>query len=308
MRTVPRHLFLPGRPLADAYADSIVFTHRDVDGTVLSCTTLPSGVAEMLEQLDVQPGHRVLEIGAGTGINAALLACLAGPDGHVTTIDILPEAAEEARHGLAEAGYPNVTVICGDGALGHPAGSPYDRIVVTAGSWDAPPAWREQAAADAVMVVPLRIAGFTYVIAFERDQRSGGQVWRSRDSRPFGFIKMRGQGQHAEHDLPIVAGGQSELRLEGDLYADQAALVHATSQPALQQWTSVAISDLRLTDLELWLAQPGGVCRLINRRPGHGLAPAVGEGGSLAVLAGTGDTFAYFTFGPADGSAYRHAC
>jgi protein-L-isoaspartate(D-aspartate) O-methyltransferase len=116
------HLFLPGRPMADAYADSIVFTHRDVDGTVLSCTTLSSGVAEMLEQLDVQPGHRVLEIGAGTGINAALLACLAGPDGHVTTIDILPEAAEEARQGLAAAGYADVMVICGDGASGHPAG------------------------------------------------------------------------------------------------------------------------------------------------------------------------------------------
>jgi hypothetical protein len=77
------------------------------------------------------------------------------------------------------------------------------------------------------------------------------------------------------------------------------------SQPALQQWTSVATSDSRLTDLELWLAQPGGVCRLINRRPGHGLAPAVGEGGSLAVLAGTGDTFAYFNFGPADGGGQR---
>jgi protein-L-isoaspartate(D-aspartate) O-methyltransferase len=103
-------------PLADAYEDGIVFTHRDMDGTVLSCTTLPSGVAEMLEQLDVQPGHRVLEIGAGTGINAALLACLAGPDdGHVTTIDILPKAAAEARHGLAAAGHPDVTVICEDG-------------------------------------------------------------------------------------------------------------------------------------------------------------------------------------------------
>ena len=134
----------------------------------------------------------------------------------------------------------------------------------------------------------------------EDDRIRGGPPLPYRVS-DLGRCKTRGEGQHAEHDLPIVAGGQSELRLEDDLYAEQAALVHATSQPALQQWTGVATSDLRLTDLELWLAQLGGVCRLINRRPGHGLAPAVGAGGSLAVLAGTGDTFAYFTFGPEDG-------
>ena len=102
-RTVSRHEFLPEHPLEDAYSDDIVTTHRDADGTVLSCTTMPSCVAGMLEQLDVRPGHRILEIGAGTGINAALLADLAGPAGQVTTIDILPEAADRARRHLAAA-------------------------------------------------------------------------------------------------------------------------------------------------------------------------------------------------------------
>jgi protein-L-isoaspartate(D-aspartate) O-methyltransferase len=69
----------------------------------------------MLDQLDVRPGHRVLEIGAGTGYNVALLAYLTGPGGAVTTIDI-GEVAAGARRELTTAGYPDVSVICGDGA------------------------------------------------------------------------------------------------------------------------------------------------------------------------------------------------
>ncbi|MCD0449108.1 methyltransferase, FxLD system [Actinocorallia sp. API 0066] len=306
MRALPRERFLPGVPLERAYADDIITTHRDTDGTVLSCTTLPSCVATMLERLDVRPGHRVLEIGAGTGINAALLAHLAGPDGHVTTIDVLPDAADRARRHLVGAGYANVEVICGDGADGHLPGAPYDRIIVTAGAWDIPPAWTQQAAPDARMVIPLRIAGFTHEVTLHRGQQPGGPLWTSSHSRLSGFIKMRGDGHHGERDVPIVAGGQSELRVEADLTLDQAALVRATSGPPARRWTGVRTADLRLPGLEFWLARPGGLCRLINRRPGHGLAPATGQGGSLAVLHPTGDTFAYLTLGPAqDGDTKR---
>jgi protein-L-isoaspartate O-methyltransferase len=87
----------------------------------------------MLEQLDVLPGHRVLEIGAGTGINAALLAHLAGPDGQVTTIDVLPEAADRARRHLAAAGYATVQVVTGDGARST------SRAPLTTGSSPRPP-------------------------------------------------------------------------------------------------------------------------------------------------------------------------
>ena len=81
-------------------------------------------VAAMLEQLRLPEGGSVLEIGAGTGYNAALLAALAGPSGRVVTMDIDPKVADEARHHLAAAGARNVEVICGDGAQGCPAALP----------------------------------------------------------------------------------------------------------------------------------------------------------------------------------------
>src|SRR3982750_212491 len=85
IRTVPRHLFVPDAPLTEAYDDQAVIIKRAPDGKALSCASEPVVVAMMLDQLDVRPGHRVLEIGAGTGYNAALLAHLAGAEGQVTT-------------------------------------------------------------------------------------------------------------------------------------------------------------------------------------------------------------------------------
>jgi protein-L-isoaspartate(D-aspartate) O-methyltransferase len=139
MRAVPRHRFVPDAPLTDAYADRAVITKRDADGTSLSCASVPSLVARMLDWLDVQPGHRVMGIGAGTGYNAALPAHLAGPGGHVTTVDIDEEVTARARRALDATGYERVEGVTGDGSLGHPQNSPYDRIIFTVEAWDLPP-------------------------------------------------------------------------------------------------------------------------------------------------------------------------
>jgi protein-L-isoaspartate(D-aspartate) O-methyltransferase len=109
----------------------------------------------MLGQLDPQPGDRVLEIGAGTGYNAALLAELVSDTGSVTTVDIHPDVTDHARHALAETGYDRVRVVTGDGALGEPDHAPYDKIIVTVGPWDLPPAWFDQLAPGGTLVVPL---------------------------------------------------------------------------------------------------------------------------------------------------------
>src|SRR5690606_3633947 len=87
VRAVARHVFVPGVALEAAYANDAVVTKRDGRGVALSSVSAPRLVAMMLEQLRVQPGHRVLEIGSG-GYNAALLAELVGPAGSVTTVDI----------------------------------------------------------------------------------------------------------------------------------------------------------------------------------------------------------------------------
>ncbi|GGL49964.1 hypothetical protein GCM10014719_58980 [Planomonospora parontospora subsp. antibiotica] len=118
MRTIPRHRFLPGVGLEDAYANQVVISRRDACGAALSSASQPSTVAMMLEQLAPVPGQRILEICAGTGYNAALLAELAGPAGQVTTIDIDPQRAAEARERLTAIGYDTVAVLTGDGALG----------------------------------------------------------------------------------------------------------------------------------------------------------------------------------------------
>jgi protein-L-isoaspartate(D-aspartate) O-methyltransferase len=95
LRSVPRHRFVPDVPLETAYApDDAVVTKRDPAGVALSSASAPGVVAAMLEQLDVHPGDRILEIGAGTGYNAALLAELAGPAGHVVTVDIDQDAVD----------------------------------------------------------------------------------------------------------------------------------------------------------------------------------------------------------------------
>jgi protein-L-isoaspartate(D-aspartate) O-methyltransferase len=170
MRATPRHLFLPGTPVEAAYADQAVVTKRDPAGASLSSASQPAIVAMMLEQLDVQPGHRILEIGAGTGYNAALLACLAGPSGQVTTIDLDADVVAGAHNGLAAAGHTTVSVVCADGTLGDPAHAPYDRLIITAGALDLAPAWLEQLADHGRIVVPLRMRGLTRSIAFDREK------------------------------------------------------------------------------------------------------------------------------------------
>lgn len=110
-------------------------------------------MARMLETLDLADDHRVLEIGTGTGYNAALLCHRLGPD-RVTTIEIDPGVAARARHALTEAGH-NPTIIVGDGTAGHPTGGPYDRIIATAAVPRIPQAWIAQVRAGGIILANL---------------------------------------------------------------------------------------------------------------------------------------------------------
>lgn len=251
-RTVPRHLFLPGVDLKTAYAPQVVVTKRADDGTALSSASSPNLVATMLEQLDVQPGHRVLEIGAATGINAALLAELVGPTGEVITIEIDEDVAECARTGLTVAGYHQVKVICVDGADGYPARAPYDMIIVTVGSWDVVTAWWQQLTIGGRLVVPLSLhgSGLTRAIAFELQQPDRIV---STSAAVCGFVPMRGAAARAEHAVSLADG--VVLNLDASDLRDEAALGQALACPAHEHWTGVRIHDHEPVEhLDLWLA------------------------------------------------------
>jgi len=158
LRDVPRHLFLPELRPEAVYRDDAIVTKRDETGQPISSSSQPAIMAIMLDQLDLAPGHRVLEIGAGTGYNAALISHIVGPSGRVTSVDIDPELVRTAREHLARAGFAEVTVVGADGAVGDPEHAPYDRIIATVGVSDLAPAWLAQAAPawrDAVRVVAI---------------------------------------------------------------------------------------------------------------------------------------------------------
>jgi protein-L-isoaspartate O-methyltransferase len=116
-------------------------------------STAPVLMLTMLEALEVAPGHRVLEIGTGTGYNTALLCERLGSE-QVTSVDIAPELVALARGRLAANGY-TPTLAAVDGAGGYPPGAPYDRIIATCGVLAIPPAWLEQAAPGAMIVVDV---------------------------------------------------------------------------------------------------------------------------------------------------------
>jgi protein-L-isoaspartate(D-aspartate) O-methyltransferase len=187
-RAVPREHFLPDLALADVYRDDAVVTHRDEAGLPCSSSSQPSIMAIMIEQAALLPGQRVLEIGAGTGYNAAVMREIVGAQGRVVTLDIQPDVAREAEAHLRAAGYGDVTVAAADGGFGYPGMAPYDCIMLTASVSDVSPHWREQLREGGVLVLPLRLRTQGLSVALERR----GVVLSSRSVTGSGFMHVRG--------------------------------------------------------------------------------------------------------------------
>jgi protein-L-isoaspartate(D-aspartate) O-methyltransferase len=179
MRRVPRHSFVPADMRHLSYAD-----HPLPIGSEQTISQ-PYIVAYMTEAADVSPGEKVLEIGTGSGYQAAVLGEIAG---QVYTIEIIPELAERARTTLAALGYRNVHVKTGNGYLGWPEHAPFDAIVVTAAPDQVPQALVDQLAIGGKMVIPVG-AVVQDMMIIERTQR--GVI--ERKTIPVRFVPMTGK-------------------------------------------------------------------------------------------------------------------
>ncbi|MEV6820989.1 methyltransferase, FxLD system [Nocardiopsis dassonvillei] len=301
MEAVPREAFVPGLDLEEVYnPHRALVTKRSEDGIALSSVSAPSIIATMLDRADIQPGHRVLEVGSG-GYNAALIAELVGADGQVTSIDIDPDVVERAEGCLASAGYSDgVTVATADGEDGFADRAPFDRIVVTAGAWDVPPAWQDQLAEGGLMVVPLRIRGLTRCLTLEA--RDG--LFQARKVDMCGFVRMQGMGEHWElmpylHEEPERRVG---LRLEDGPDVDVQALRKALAEPATTRWSGVTVGDEDPThSQDLWVASAVDGWAVLTADPGAvkaGVVTPTWTLGTPAIVSPTGDSFAYRTLRP----------
>ena len=160
MGSVPREMFLPEDVKVSAYVDSpLPIGSRQT-------ISAPHMVAMMAEALELKVGHKILEVGSGCGYHAAVLAEIVAPKnvenkGHIYTVEIIPDLFAFAKRNLEVAGYSNiVTTILGDGSVGCPEFSPYDRISVTAASPRIPAALIEELKVGGIIVIPVGGANF----------------------------------------------------------------------------------------------------------------------------------------------------
>ncbi len=173
MLSVPREEFVPPELRCHAYDDNPLPIGC---GQTISA---PHMVAMMCEEARLEPGHKVLEVGTGSGYHAAVMAEIVAPRdqprerwGRVVTIERIPELAERARRTLERLGYADrVKVVVGDGSLGYEPEAPYDRIVVTAAAPDIPRPLLEQLKPGGIMVIPVgdRYLQYLYVVVKRED-------------------------------------------------------------------------------------------------------------------------------------------
>ncbi len=196
---VPRELFLPPEiSLERAYSDDAIVVKWNEAKAATSSSTQPFLMADMLEALDLAPGMKVLEVGAGVGYNAAILANILGNGECLTSIDLDPAMAEVARQNLMKLGppYERVSVVSGDGGHGYSAHAPYDRIIVTVQQWEISPDWVSQLKEGGILIAPLSISAHVWgglIPAFRKE--ADGTLTAIAASHG-GFMPMRGELAH----------------------------------------------------------------------------------------------------------------
>jgi protein-L-isoaspartate(D-aspartate) O-methyltransferase len=174
------------------YRDSSLALLEDEKGVIYSSISQPSLVLQMLNLLQLQPGHQVFELGAGSGWNAALMGYLVAPAGHVYSVEILPEIAQMATEAVAALALTNVSIIQADGADAYAKGAPYDRAIFTAGTYDLPRAFYQQLKESALLLAVIKHPGdgdSLFLLQKVEDH------FDSLTSLPCGFVPVTGKSQ-----------------------------------------------------------------------------------------------------------------
>jgi len=177
---VPRENFLPESLKGLAYSD----TPLPIPGG--QTISAPHMVAVMSEYLDVRDGQKILEIGAGSGYQAAILSKMA-PRGKIYTVEVVPELTEFAKKNLAD--YKNVHVFSGDGSIGLPEYAPYDRVIATAGCPSIPKPWMDQLKENGRIVAPV---GGMYEQRLILLEKKNGKILEADLNFPCVFVPLRG--------------------------------------------------------------------------------------------------------------------
>ena len=280
LRIVPRHLFLPGVELDRVYGGGAIPTRHDENGSPISSSSEVAIMALMLDALRLERGQRVLEIGAGTGYNAAILAEIAGERG-VVTIDLDPEIVAEARDHLRAAGYPGVRVAAADGWLGWSDAAPYARIELTAATADVSPHWVDQLEDGGLIVAPLLLRANAQAMVTLRKR---GRVLESARVFPGGFMWLRGLGAPSERTYEI-----GPWRMTSSREIDEERVASLLGQmPTLELVEPATWSDLAL----FGITEERSFALSRKGSPAYASGVIVGDGAGIAVVEWSGGVIA----------------
>lgn len=302
---IPRHLFLSHIEPEQAYQDHAIPIKVSPSGETLSSSSQPTMMALMFQQLELEQGMNVLEIGTASGYNAALMKHIVGTIGHVTSLEIDNDLANQARDNLTDAGYASVNVVNADAINGYSPRAQYDRIISTVGVWDVPPKWTQQLRAEGRLVVPIWLDGVQVSATFI-PQDDGTLL--STDNRPCAFVYLRGIA--AGPRVRKQVGSTSLVILADEVNEIDTASLHLLLSDDLEIHTLG--THLRAEDywygfqLYLMLNEPKGYVFAVYAIPNNQKAYGM-EGNGIVLFAPASVTFAGYhengsvhSFGGAD--------
>jgi protein-L-isoaspartate(D-aspartate) O-methyltransferase len=187
--------------VATIYMDRPLILFGDDDENVPATISQPSFVLRMLDILQLEAGHRVFELGTGSGWNAALMSHLVGAEGYVESVEIIPELAQTAAQNVESLGIANVHIVAGDGADGYAGETSFDRAIFTAGTFDLPRQFYDQVREQGLLLVVIKTGGGGDNLFL---LRKTNDHFESLKSMPCGFVQLRGRYEFKDLEPAVL--------------------------------------------------------------------------------------------------------